>query len=92
MARVLSLLATACAVAARPVLFGFDVVEYSKLTPGAAGLTGDPSRFSSQLTTNIGGQGNPPHYVNYTFAFSSEDNRKAFEADPWRYAPKYGGF
>ena len=28
----------------------------------------------------------------YTFLFSSAANRALFEADPWKYAPAYGGF
>ena len=27
-----------------------------------------------------------------TFLFSSDANRELFETDPWKYAPKYGGF
>lgn len=27
-----------------------------------------------------------------TWRFATEENRQAFEMDPWRYAPAYGGF
>jgi len=28
----------------------------------------------------------------YRFHFKSEGNKAKFAADPWKYAPKYGGF
>lgn len=31
-------------------------------------------------------------YKDARFLFSSQENRRAFEADPARYAPQYGGF
>jgi YHS domain-containing protein len=30
--------------------------------------------------------------TNYTFLFSSEENLALFREDPWKYAPRFGGF
>eukprot|EP01126_Amoeba_proteus_P026989 TRINITY_DN2672_c0_g2_i4.p1 TRINITY_DN2672_c0_g2~~TRINITY_DN2672_c0_g2_i4.p1 ORF type:complete len:160 (-),score=21.35 TRINITY_DN2672_c0_g2_i4:87-566(-) len=65
-------------VTIRPVLAGRDVVAYHEKEIWGAGE-----------------QGNKDHVYNFTgfqFWFSSEEHKRAFIKDPWRYAPAYGGF
>jgi len=78
--------------AAGPVLGGYDVVSY--FTDGKAVL-GDPM-FSFNLTTDDcnTGRGNGtcvPRFTS-TFAFISAAHREAFQQDPWKFAPRWGGF
>jgi YHS domain-containing protein len=61
-----------------PVLRGFDVVEYFSLVRGQKGVHG------SREIRSI--------YKGFTFFFSSEKNKAAFEANPARYMPQFGGF
>lgn len=32
------------------------------------------------------------HYDGATYVFASEANKQAFEAEPWRYVPAFGGY
>lgn len=48
--------------------------------------------YSSILTTNVGGAGNPKVLANYTFYFKDSSNKAKFDADPWKFAPRFGGF
>ena len=77
-----------------PVLGGYDVVAYqTTLGPGADGVRGVPAHAHNLLTRDFSGGGGPKaDPANYTFWFASESNRAAFAADPWRFAPKFGGF
>ena len=50
------------------------------------------SDHTSVLTTNVGGNGNAKVLANYTFQFATASNKAKFDADPWQYAPRYGGF
>jgi len=71
---------------------GYDAVEYFSLAATADGVKGDLA-FSYNLTATDGSsfpQKLTP--TNYTFLFKDEANRDTFAADPWRYAPKWGGF
>jgi YHS domain-containing protein len=68
-----------CSASNGAVMGGFDVVEIWKM---AYPTVGDPS-LSYSLTTSYG---------NFNFLFVSQDNLNAFAANPWFYAPRYGGF
>mmetsp|Transcript_15226 Transcript_15226/g.20785 ORF Transcript_15226/g.20785 Transcript_15226/m.20785 type:complete len:304 (-) Transcript_15226:55-966(-) len=64
-----------------PVLLGYDVVQYHFIKPFREG--GEAV------------QGKPEHAYNfngYQFWFSTDENRELFKADPWKYAPAWGGF
>mmetsp|Transcript_15630 Transcript_15630/g.17375 ORF Transcript_15630/g.17375 Transcript_15630/m.17375 type:complete len:179 (-) Transcript_15630:27-563(-) len=61
-----------------PVLKGYDVVAYFSLKPDDNGIQG-----SKDLAFNFTG---------YEFWFSTPANMALFKANPWKYAPKYGGF
>lgn len=63
-----------------PVLSGVDFVDLQDVkTEG----TDAPDFGDAQFTAQLNG---------YTFWFKSAANQAAFEADPWKYAPAYGGF
>jgi len=62
----------------RPVMQGADMVEYFSLSPGAAHVVG-----SADITSV---------YNNYTFRFSTHENRRKFETNQTRYLPQWGGF
>ncbi len=57
---------------------GHDAVAYYSLEEGAAPVPGD----DAFVTT----------YKGEKWRFSSQENLDAFEADPARYAPQYGGY
>lgn len=57
---------------------GADVVSYFSLDSDARGVPGK-DQFSTE-------------WKGAKWRFSSEENLAAFEADPTRYAPQYGGF
>jgi hypothetical protein len=62
-----------------PVLGGIDMVDLSAKTQG----------------TGVGSFGLPEHSAtlnNFTFYFLTAANAATFEADPWTYAPAWGGF
>lgn len=62
---------------------GYDVVAYFDLPqkqPGQAQPAAVPGK--AEITAEYNGA---------TFAFSSEENREAFQADPAKYAPQYDG-
>lgn len=73
---------------AKPVVGGFDVVEYFSMEPTELGVLGTPE-FTYNLTSPDA-DGSPR--FTYQFWFSTQKNREKFAADPWKYAPKYGGF
>ena len=54
------------------------MVEYFSLSPGAAHVVG-----SADITSV---------YNNYTFRFSTHENRRKFETNQTRYLPQWGGF
>jgi YHS domain-containing protein len=64
---------------------GYDVVAYFSLEASEKGVKGVKHINS---TLQMGGE----QYGNYSFYFSTEDNKALFDNDPWKYAPKYGGF
>jgi YHS domain-containing protein len=59
-------------------LGGVDFVDLASKAP-----TDLPSFGNAQFSARLSG---------YTFHFLSSANRDAFSADPWTYAPAYGGF
>lgn len=61
---------------------GYDVVAYQTLAKGVPDVQGSP-KFAAFLPTSTG---------NYTFWFANQANMQLFDKDPWKYAPKYGGF
>mmetsp|Transcript_89440 Transcript_89440/g.158754 ORF Transcript_89440/g.158754 Transcript_89440/m.158754 type:complete len:227 (-) Transcript_89440:151-831(-) len=65
-----------------PAVFGYDVVAYQTLDYAAPPKDGSPDHVA-YLATSTG---------NYTFWFASEENRAAFAGNPWKYAPRFGGF
>ena len=75
-----------------PVLFGYDVVEYFNLEAGAPGVLGSDA-FAANITgQDLSNSTEKMTDTEYTFYFKSAANQQAFLNDPWRYAPKYGGF
>lgn len=65
---------------ASQVLLGYDVVAYWFLPPydeGGDGVRGSPSH--------------KVHWRGYEWWFSSNENKELFIADPWAYAPAWGG-
>lgn len=79
----------ACAVAsAKPVIDGYDVVAYFGLMQPELGVKGSPEY--NHTLTSPDKDGSPR--FNHTFWFSSAANRDTFAADPWKYAPRFGGF
>lgn len=75
--------------AVNPVLDGYDMVAYFDESRAVKGS----SQYAHVLTT-YDYSSNPSGDVigDYRFHFKSEDNKAKFAADPWKYAPKYGGF
>ena len=72
----------------KPVIGGFDVVEFFSLQPGAKGVLGRPD-FAHNLTSQD--KDGSPRFT-YEFWFKNRENRDKFALDPWQYAPKNGGF
>ena len=84
----LSLLASA---GAKPVLGGYDMVAYYHDGDATLGVT----KFNATLRTQdcaFDASGACRDRFAYTFYFKDAANRDAFSADPWSFAPKYGGF
>lgn len=91
--RALLVWAVAHVIEAKPVLYGYDVVEYFSLPASASGVKGK-EKFAVDLeardmNTKAEKQMLP---TNFTFWFKNAENKAAFEADPWKYAPQWGGF
>lgn len=61
-----------------PAIGGIDMVDLA--TKAANGV---PSMGSAEFKTMLNG---------YSFYFLNAENRDAFNADPWNFAPAYGGF
>ena len=82
---------------AAPVLFGSRALAgkrkiFTGLKPGVAVAGYDPVAY---FTQNMPVRGKPLIALNYNGAqwhFSSAANRKAFKADPDKYAPQFGGY
>lgn len=78
-----ALLLGSTASATNVVMDGYDVVAYHFFTSDSEKGVKGQSYINSTHNSNYG---------NYTFYFSSGDNKDLFDADPWSYVPKYGGF
>jgi len=95
MKRVVMLIAGSAAVVqgSKPVLYGYDVVEYFSLDSSAQGVMGKEDfaadLLSTDKNTKATSQMTPS---NFTFWFKNAANKATFEADPWKYAPQWGGF
>jgi YHS domain-containing protein len=63
-----------------PVLSGIDFVDLQELKTEAVDA---PDFGASDFTAELNG---------YTFYFKNAENQAKFVADPWKYAPQYGGF
>lgn len=87
------LLALLSVCRAAPVLQGYDVVEYFNLEKEGKelGVLGVHIWACRLLTFDKSKKEKRPLGL-YEFWFSSPENVALFEADPWKYAPKYGGF
>ena len=72
----------------KPVIGGFDVVQYFSLQPGDFGVLGSPE-FAHNLTSPD--KDGSPRFT-YEFWFKNTENRDKFAVNPWKYAPKNGGF
>ena len=84
-----------CVTAARatpPVLGGYDVVAYFSLAKDADGVMGSRAFAMNFSTVDRSGGAAPAPLGAYEFWFASAANKAKFAADPWAYAPKYGGF
>lgn len=62
-----------------PVMGGIDFVDLASKAQAVDG----PDLGSSEHSATLNG---------YTFNFKTAENAAAFEADPWRFAPRYGAF
>ena len=82
------MLMSSAALAANPVISGYDVVAYFSLNATQDGVQG--SQEFAHNFTSPDKDGSPR--FEYEFWFANAANRDLFAADPWRYAPKYGGF
>ena len=69
------------------VMDGYDVVEYFSLNPEDSGVKGD-NAYKFIFNTSLADGTQLP----YEFHFQSEENLQTFKSEPWRYAPRYGGF
>jgi len=77
------------ALAKKVVLDGYDMVEYFESHTAARGR----EEFNHTHTA-MDYSSNPQGDVigDYHFIFKSAANAAKFTADPWKYAPRYGGF
>ena len=81
------------------MLGGYDMVEYFNQPAGSRTATLGNAGHVFNLTSDdcntggvIGGSSACVPRFTSSFWFVSAGNRDAFAADPWRYAPQYGGF
>lgn len=73
-----------CTDKSLPVLGGIDVVDFENLKESSWTAAGDaPTMGSNQYTGKLNG---------YSFYFKNAANQAKFAADPWKYAPAWGGF
>jgi len=73
---------------AKPVIGGYDVVEYFSLKANDKGVLGS-SEFVHNFTSPD--KDGSPRFT-YQFWFKTAQNRDTFATDPWKYAPKNGGY
>lgn len=70
------------------VMAGYDVVAYFDLSPGSCSSKEGKEEYHYNLASKD--QDGIERY--YQFWFSSQDNLNRFKDNPWKYAPKFGGF
>ena len=76
-----------------PVLGGYDVVEYQQLEATDDGVLGSSAFHFDLLTEDYSKDASlKMEPTNWTFHFKNQQNRDEFANDPWKYAPRYGGF
>jgi hypothetical protein len=81
-------LVSGAAAGLKPVVGGWDVVEYFSLPVTAMGVRGSQA-FAANFTSPD--KDGSPRFA-HEFWFKDAANKAKFEGDPWKYAPKYGGF
>ena len=89
---LLSLVVAGAVAGEKPVLGGYDMVAYFR---DAQNATLGMPEFNYTLKTQDCGfdkTGSCKDRFSYDFWFASAAHRDAFAADPWAFAPKYGGF
>lgn len=75
----------------RPVLLGYDMVEYFNLKEGDEGVIGNQKHVCHLATYDK--SADVPQFIGvYEFWFVNEENMNKFSKDPWKFAPKWGGF
>jgi hypothetical protein len=73
----------------KPVNAGYDMVAYFDEQQSHQGS----SQYKYVMTTyDYSSNPNGDVIADYDFHFKNVENLEKFKADPWRYAPKYGGF
>ncbi|CAD7695364.1 unnamed protein product [Ostreobium quekettii] len=77
----------------RPVLMGYDMVEFRNLADGEEGVLGRWEHVCHLAAYNESKSLQGRQLIGvYEFWFANEANMKAFGADPWKFAPMWGGF
>lgn len=75
------------------MLGGYDMVAYhTSLSAGDLGVMGSKDFAFDLLVTDLSHGNEKMDPTNYTFLFSSAANLGLFREDPWKYAPRFGGF
>lgn len=77
--------------ASPPALGGYDMVAYHKLGSATMGSSEHTYTFVTEDCNTGNGVTCVPRF-HTDFHFVSKENLEAFKKDPWRYAPRYGGF
>ena len=90
LAALSTLVGSAVLAGGQPVLGGYDVVEFFSLPADGNGVKGS-KEFNATLQTKVSSKG-AAATSDYTFYFKDAANLKLFNADPWKYAPQYGGY
>ena len=76
-----------------PVVGGYDVVEFHNLQATDDGVLGSSAFTHDLLTEDLSPDSSKKmKSTNWTFHFKNKANQELFAADPWAYAPRYGGF
>ena len=91
------LLATATAALAVPALWALprpaSAAEGAVFAPGGVAINGyDPVAYFTDARPVEGEARFASRWNGVEWRFASADNQAAFEADPARYAPQYGGY
>ncbi len=68
-----------------------EQVEYFSLPASHDGVMGSAEHAHTMESFDFTSSA-PQSVGNYTFWFANEANKAKFVADPWKYAPRWGGF